>query len=70
MVDSLWREANTRRPTLPPSALTFDVNTAAAKIQHIILSIKNLQNFEISPLGTSGMPRWPGRVPMTETIHA
>jgi hypothetical protein len=31
MVDSLWREANTRRPTLPPSALTFDVKTAAAK---------------------------------------
>lgn len=30
MVDSLWREANTRRPTLPPSALTFDVKTAAA----------------------------------------
>ena len=28
---SLWREANTRRPTLPPSALTFDVKTAAAK---------------------------------------
>lgn len=27
---SLWREANTRRPTLPPSALTFDVKTAAA----------------------------------------
>jgi len=50
MVDSLWREANTRRPTLPPSALTFDVKTAAA-------------------LATSGMPRWPGRVPMTETIH-
>ena len=28
---SLWREANTRRPTLPPSALTFDVKTAAAR---------------------------------------
>lgn len=27
---SFWREANTRRPTLPPSALTFDVKTAAA----------------------------------------
>jgi hypothetical protein len=39
MVDWLWREANTRRPTLPPSALTFDVKTAAAvkyqKINHI-----------------------------------
>lgn len=30
---SLWREANTRRPTLPPSALTFDVKTAAAEKQ-------------------------------------
>jgi hypothetical protein len=30
MGNSLWREANTRRPTLPPSALTFDVKTAAA----------------------------------------
>jgi len=50
MVDLLWREANTRRPTLPPSALTFDVKTAAA-------------------LGTSGIPRLPGRVPMTKTIH-
>jgi len=48
--DSLEREANTRRPTLPPSALTFDVKTAAA-------------------LATSGIPRWTGRVPMTETIH-
>ena len=28
---SLWREANTRRPTLPPSALTFDGKTAAAR---------------------------------------
>jgi len=46
----LWREANTRRPTLPPSALTFGVKTAAA-------------------LGTSGIPRWSGRVPMTETVH-
>lgn len=50
MVCSLWREANTRRPTLPPSALTFDGKTAAA-------------------LGTSGTPRWSGRVPMTEMIH-
>ena len=31
MVGSLGREANTRRPTLPPSALTFEVKTAAAK---------------------------------------
>jgi len=46
---SLWREANTRRPTLPPSALTFDVKTAAA-------------------LETSGIPRLPRRVPITETI--
>ena len=23
----------------------------------------------ILPLATSGIPRWPGRVPMTETIH-
>jgi hypothetical protein len=67
MVDSLWREANTRRPTLPPSALTFDVKTAAAKNK--FNSKQDIQNFEILPLATSGMPRWPGRVPMTETIH-
>ena len=31
VIGSFWREANTRRPTLPPSALTFEVNTAAAR---------------------------------------
>jgi hypothetical protein len=30
MVDSLWREANTRRPTLPPSSLF--ITTAAKEI--------------------------------------
>jgi hypothetical protein len=42
IVDSLWREANTRRPTLPPSAL---IMTAAAKqilvIEIIQLDFKN-----------------------------
>jgi hypothetical protein len=34
MVDSLWREDNARRPTLPPSALFI---TAAAKQEEFFL---------------------------------
>jgi hypothetical protein len=67
LVDSLWREANTRRPTLPPSALTLDVKTTAAKKNFIIKIIK--MDFWNQPLATSGTPLYFGRVSVTKPVY-